>query len=354
MKFLNLFLVSIFVFALNACGGGSSSAPSGNTNTASQNNAPEANAGSDTTVVTNSVYILDGLASIDNDGDALTFLWSLVSKPTSSNAQLDDVSIARPRFTADLDGQYIFSLTVNDGSINSLTSSVAITSLTGSQSVDSFEGNGLLLGYTVNNPNSLPSVTRKDGRYNANLVNNANNITLHFNAYQGRLDAKIVSFPFEVIARNIGIGTQDDSQVAPQTFGSAYIFAGIQVHDLDLELRNSSHFVVGHRGSTSFTVEGKNTVNSSSSVNDEGALVAGLGRADIRIVGNADNTLTVYWQQPNFTATPDNWLLYRNTGKLPGTAPVYDDTVYVGLITYAQGQTGVPFVGTCDSFEIID
>ena len=80
------------------------------------------------------------------------------------------------------------------------------------------------------------------------------------------------------------------------------------------------------------------------------------GRGDIRIVGNDDNTITVYWQTPNldYAATEDDWTLYRDTGNLPGSAPAYDNEVYIGLITYAFGQNGVPFVGTCDAIQIKD
>ena len=122
---------------------------------------------------------------------------------------------------------------------------------------------------------------------------------------------------------------------------------------LTLPDTNSSHVVVGHRGGTSFTVEGKNTLNGSSSVNDAGSNAVPEGRADIRIVGNVNETLTVYWQRPNLTNQPDSWQLYLGTGVLPGTAPTYGATVYVGLITYAQGTSNIPFVGTCDSFEVI-
>lgn len=220
---------------------------------------------------------------------------------------------------------------------------------------DDFAGNGPLMGYTTNNPNSLPDIQRVDGRYRANLTNNSNNITLHFNQDQGRLDAKVVSFPFEYIARNIGIGTQQDSQVAPPPTGDPYLFAGVQVHVLDLNARDSSHIVVGHRGGAHFTVEGKNTVNGRSSVNDVGFNAVPDGRADIRVVGNADRTLTIYWQTPNLNPSQqaDNWTLYRNTGTLPGAAPAYGAQVYIGLITYAYGSRGVPFVGTCDGVELV-
>ena len=218
---------------------------------------------------------------------------------------------------------------------------------------DSFDGDGPLIGYTTNNPSALPEVARVDGRYRANLTDNTNDITLHFNQDQGRLDARLVQFPFDVVARNIGIGTQADSQVPPPATGDPYNFAGIQVHVTDLESRNSSHIVVGHRGGTHFTVEGKNTVDGDSSVNDVGANTAPDGRADIRVVGNPDRTLTIYWQVPNLDPAnqPDQWNLYQGTGTLPGPAPDYGETVYIGLITYAFGTRGVPFVGTCDAVE---
>ena len=218
---------------------------------------------------------------------------------------------------------------------------------------DDFAGNGDLIGYTTNNADALPHVERRDGRYRAALVDNTDNVTLHFNQDQGRLDAKMVEFPFDVVVRNIGIGTHDISQIAPTPNGSPYVFAGVQVHVPDLDDRNSSHVVVGHRGGTHYTIEGKNTVDGDSSVNDIGANTAPDGRADIRIVGNADRTLTVYWQTPNPSpgTQADSWNLYNGTGTLPGQAPDYPKAVYIGLITYAFGSNGVPFVGTADAIE---
>ncbi len=218
---------------------------------------------------------------------------------------------------------------------------------------DSFEGNGPLIDYVTNNPEALPDVARVDGRYRANLVENGDNQTLHYHEDQGRLDAKLVSFPFEFIARNIGIGTQEDSQTAPLPTNDPFNFAGVQVHHKELTEANSSHVVVGHRGSTHYTIEGKNTVDGNSSVNDVGANTAPDGRADIRIVGNEDRSITVYWQEPNLgDSANDNWILYNGTGELPGAAPVFGEEVYVGLITYAFYTTGVPFVGTCDGIDV--
>ncbi|MEM9860902.1 MAG: hypothetical protein AAF938_04750 [Myxococcota bacterium] len=218
---------------------------------------------------------------------------------------------------------------------------------------DDFAGDGPLLGYVTNNAGALPDVHRKGGRYRAHLVDNTGNVTLHFDGGQGRLDAKEVAFPFEVIARNVGIGRADDSQRAPTPKGSTYTFAGLQVHVIELASANASHFVVGHRGDTHFTVEGKNTVDGVSKYNDDGANVLPAGRGDVRIVGMADRTLTAYWQPPNldYRSRPDRWRLYRGTGAAPGVAPAFGPTVYVGLITYAWNARGLPFVGTCDAIQ---
>jgi len=222
---------------------------------------------------------------------------------------------------------------------------------------DDFAGDGDLIGYITNNASALPGVTRTNDRYRAEVLTNANNVTLHFNGSQGRLDAKEVTFPFEYIVRNIGIGTQSDSQTAPPHDISSYVFAGIQAHvHPDFNSINSSHFVVGHRGNTENTVEGKNTVNGSSTVNDAGANVVPDGRADLRLVGSEDNTILWYYQEPNFDIgnTADNWIAYKGTGLMPGTPPVFGDTIYIGPITYAYGQNNVPFVGTIDSIELVD
>lgn len=217
---------------------------------------------------------------------------------------------------------------------------------------DAFDGDGPLLGYTTARAEALPQVARVGGRYRAELTDNRDNKTLHFNEDQGRLDAKPLRFPFEVVVRNVGIGTLEDSQTPPRP-ADAYIFAGIQVHAPDLEAPESAHLVVGHRGRTLFTVEGKHTRGGRSGVTDEGAGVAPEGRADLRIVGLADRSLRAYWQLPNPQpgVQPDDWRAYGGNGLLPGRAPRFPEWVYVGLITYAQGDAGLPFVGTADAIE---
>lgn len=218
---------------------------------------------------------------------------------------------------------------------------------------DDFAGDGPLIGWRTVRAEALPEVARERGRYRAVVRDNSDNRTLHFNRDQGRLDAKPLRFPFDVIVRNVGIGSLEDSQTAPRP-ASAYIFAGLQVHAPDLEAPESAHLVVGHRGRTLFTVEGKNTRGGRSGVTDEGPNAAPEGRADLRIVGLPDRSLRAYWQLPNPSPgeQPDDWRPYNGTGLLPWNPPRLPDWAYVGLITYAQGDEGLPFVGTADAIEL--
>ena len=344
----------VYEFILNVSDGQQTHSDSTRITSTSINVPPIANAGKNQQVITGTLVTLDGSASRDEDNDLLHYNWQLASTPENSAATLNLHNTPSPTFVTDIDGIYLAQLTVSDGTTTSPIDSVSVTSATkNTHTIDTFDGHSPLLT-TINNELALPEITKSTGRYHANLTNNTHNITLHYHQAQGRLDATLVDFPFEFIARNIGIGEQNNSQHAPENSGTPYIFAGVQVHTLELESPNSSHVVVGHRGNTGFTIEGKNTLNGNSSVNDIGENTAPLGRADIRIVGNIDQTLMVYWQQPNLSpaATQDNWQLYNSDGNLPGPAPIYDQSVYIGLITYASGNTGVPFVGTCDSIEI--
>jgi preprotein translocase subunit SecF len=94
------------------------------------NSAPVANPGVSQSVVVGAVVTLDGSASTDANGDALLFKWSLIGKPTGSKATLTNPTYPNPKFTADLAGNYIVSLLVNDGKVDSDQAAITITAST--------------------------------------------------------------------------------------------------------------------------------------------------------------------------------------------------------------------------------
>src|SRR2546425_4153912 len=91
------------------------------------NTAPVANAGPDQTVVVGHTVTLDGSHSTDVDGDPLQYQWTLVGRPSGSQAALADPTLVLPTFIVDRPGSYTVRLVVNDGKVNSTPDTVTIT-----------------------------------------------------------------------------------------------------------------------------------------------------------------------------------------------------------------------------------
>ena len=94
---------------------------------AMDNQPPVSHVGTDTTVWLSYTVQLDGSNSSDADGDSLTYKWSIVSKPSGSNATLSNTTAVKPTFVVDVAGTYSVQLIVNDGAVNSAPDTVTIS-----------------------------------------------------------------------------------------------------------------------------------------------------------------------------------------------------------------------------------
>lgn len=126
-------VAGMYMISLIVNDGSLSSVADSVTITSSRTNAaPVANAGKDQNVPTNTTVSLDGRGSSDADGDTLKYEWTLTSRPAGSNATISNKSQAVTNFTTDVAGTYVATLVVNDGSVNSAATTVAITAVASS------------------------------------------------------------------------------------------------------------------------------------------------------------------------------------------------------------------------------
>ena len=141
------------------------------------NTPPMANAGSDLSITlpTNTIT-LDGSASTDDMG-IVTYAWSQVSG--ANTAGFDDVSLVTPTISGLIVGNYVFRLTVTDGSGASDTDDVTITVQPASNPVNSI----FKINFTL--PSLAPASSNwnaTDGSLNAgykleNLLDNQGNVS---------------------------------------------------------------------------------------------------------------------------------------------------------------------------------
>lgn len=83
------------------------------------NSKPIADAGPDHKVYAGDTVALDGGGSIDVDGNALGYRWSLITKPEGSTADIYDADVQNAIFVPDIAGIYVVQLIVNDGTVDS-------------------------------------------------------------------------------------------------------------------------------------------------------------------------------------------------------------------------------------------
>ncbi len=91
-----------------------------------QNTPPVADAGPDQSAVEGDTVCFDGSGSSDADKDELSYFWTLTEWPAGSSAVLDNPTVDNPCVIADLPGTYRVSLTVNDGTVDSVPSAAEV------------------------------------------------------------------------------------------------------------------------------------------------------------------------------------------------------------------------------------
>jgi RHS repeat-associated protein len=90
---------------------------------------PVANAGPPQTVLGAATVNLNGSGSIDSANLPLIYTWTLLTKPAGSSASLSNAHAVSPKFVADLTGEYVAQLVVNDSQISSAPATVLITAV---------------------------------------------------------------------------------------------------------------------------------------------------------------------------------------------------------------------------------
>ena len=90
---------------------------------------PIANAGNDQTFTIGQTVLLDGSLSTDPDGDPLEqYQWQLISRPSGSDARLQDADKTVASLSPDISGEYQIQLTVRAGAEESLPDIVLVSS----------------------------------------------------------------------------------------------------------------------------------------------------------------------------------------------------------------------------------
>lgn len=127
---------------------------------------PVAAAGVNQSVIEGSTVFLDGRGSFDANGDPLTYSWSLASVPAGSAAQLSNPASVTPSFVADLPGEYVANLIVNDGFESSQPSSITVIAISRQDALllalqDQIAGINALPESAFHNPNLRNALTSK-------------------------------------------------------------------------------------------------------------------------------------------------------------------------------------------------
>lgn len=303
------------------------------------------NATTDALVITEYAANINAATGVDATTDALviTEYAATVALGGDTNVNATSVALAITEYTATIDSP-LFAI------------------------ADTFDGTGTLGSHWLNYQSSVQTVDRQSGYMEADVDDNTADVTLWYNTDRGRMDYQRVRFPTgavpnEYIFYNIGVGPvgtpRDDLSYSANQFS----FAGLIVHDATTSTNAYMFSVVGHRGTLAqSTIEIKSTVatgGGTSYVDDEGTDVFGTGvtHGDLAVELRNDGSAKFKYKD----VSSSTWTYINSgTGLTPGAPTVPPDLgtggdeVLVGFISYASGTTGIPWVGSADSFDVFE
>jgi hypothetical protein len=130
-----------------------------------------ANAGADQSVQIGQTVTLDGSASKDSKGTALSYSWAFTARPAGSAAALTDAAKEKPTFVADVAGEYEVELTVNN--TNGTAKDKVKVTATGSATAVVLEAEisaDRVLTNIVSDPNLPDYLANSDVRVSAKLT----------------------------------------------------------------------------------------------------------------------------------------------------------------------------------------
>ncbi|MEY4717433.1 MAG: hypothetical protein RL563_51, partial [Pseudomonadota bacterium] len=254
----------------------------------SENQKPEANAGSDSNEEINNTIILDGSQSSDPDNGpnpSLSFSWTQISGP---NINLKNSNSASPSFTPIQAGNYIFRLVVNDGKDFSNPDVVTITvgesgaevnippqAIAGDNEIFSLGQTITLDGSQSFDPDSSQPLsfewTQTGGPQV--LLSDVNSVRPSFNANQvGSYSFRLIVSDNEtnsqpnVVTITVRSSSANQSPIArvkvltnPSMIGAPIKLSGVESNDPDKTTRKLKHQWIQRDGPVSVALKGANT-----------------------------------------------------------------------------------------------
>lgn len=164
-----------------------------------ENVKPVANAGVNQSVTVGNTANLDGSGSSDANGDALSYIWSIVTKPAGSLTEIINPASSQASLTPDLPGAYVVSLVVNDSFVDSDSSHVTITAIAGQDVITQ------KLRYTMGVINSLAPTAFKNANMRNALTNKINEALTMID--EGRYEEALNKLQHDILAKTDGCAT---------------------------------------------------------------------------------------------------------------------------------------------------